>query len=275
MKQLQLTACLIFGHCVVGFCDDEQDRAKVKADVRLEFMRGVIAEIKVKPADADSEWKTKFHETPLLRFGDLARDTADGSLWKIGKGRPQVIVGLEFQRLRGKPHLGWEFLCLTDKRFEMVAGDGWKWTPAKSALEFQRLKNEMPPHKSAEVRLRQMKQFARRFSAKEMRAGDVYALRLMPQPIDQYVIDESDENWKGAIFVLAHGTNPEVLLLIEPLDNGWQYGLCRLAGAELTVKLDDQVVWTKQPLFKIGPSWQLDYMSAVHPLELPQPKSNE
>ncbi len=120
-----------------------------------------------------------------------------------------------------------------------------------------------------------MKQFARRFSAKEMLAGDVYALRLMPQPIDQYVIDESDENWKGAIFVLAHGTNPEVLLLIEPLDNGWQYGLCRLAGAELTVKLDDQVVWTKQPLFKIGPSWQLDYMSAVHPLELPQPKSNE
>ena len=102
-----------------------------------------------------------------------------------------------------------------------------------------------------------------------------YDLRLMPQPIHQYVIDEGKESHKGVIFVFAYGTNPEVLLLIEPLDDGWQYGIARMTGAEATVKLDDRVVWTKPRMAKVGRSWLLDYIGERHLSDLPQRRTDE
>jgi hypothetical protein len=52
----------------------------------------------------------------------------------------------------------------------------------------------------------------------------------------------------GTVFVLAHGTNPEVILLIEAIgqkleDSRWHYSLARLGSAELHVALDGAEIW--------------------------------
>jgi hypothetical protein len=56
------------------------------------------------------------------------------------------------------------------------------------------------------------------------------------------------------MFVLAHGTNPEALLMIEAVGPAidkarWQYGLVRTSNAETHVELDGKDVWT-QPRVK-------------------------
>ena len=53
----------------------------------------------------------------------------------------------------------------------------------------------------------------------------------------------------GALFVLAHGTNPEVLVLIEAIGDSidkarWHYGLARCGSAEMHVAIDGKEVWT-------------------------------
>jgi hypothetical protein len=267
--------CVAQTQCDFGLCDDQKDGETEQTDKRLEFMRGLIGAIKVKPDDRDSRVATRFNEEPLLRFGDSVRNASDGSLWKLGAGRPQAIVGIEFQTVNGKPSLGYEFLCLTEEKFELKGGDNWTWTPTKSALEFKPIAAARPPHESATVRLRQMKQLARRFSATETHKGEQYVLRLLPQPIDQYVFDQEREDHQGAIFVFAHGTNPEVALLVESRENAWKYALGRLAGAEVTVKLADRIVWTKRPMYKVGLSWQGEYICVNHPIDSLQPRSDK
>ena len=73
---------------------------------------------------------------------------------------------------------------------------------------------------------------------------------------------ETDANQlDGAIFTFCHGTNPEVLLVIEARQEPektpfWQFGFARNTIAELRVDLDGKEVWT-QPYIRFadaGPS---------------------
>ena len=57
-----------------------------------------------------------------------------------------------------------------------------------------------------------MKQIARNLDVSETWDGQTYQLRLMPQPIISY---EDEDVVDGSIFVLAHGTNAELLAIVE------------------------------------------------------------
>jgi hypothetical protein len=67
------------------------------------------------------------------------------------------------------------------------------------------------------------------------------------QPVHRYS-DPKRELHDGAAFLLAHGTNPEIVLQIEAVGKSldvarWQYSLARLGSAELHVELDGKEVW--------------------------------
>jgi hypothetical protein len=100
------------------------------------------------------------------------------------------------------------------------------------------------------LRLGQMKDIARRFSASEY-AGPVRGrlqLRLMPRPLHRYAASAPGPR-DGALFGFAYGTNPDVLLAIEAHEAeagpGWWYGLARLGGGDFTVNLDGREVWNR------------------------------
>jgi hypothetical protein len=68
----------------------------------------------------------------------------------------------------------------------------------------------------------------------------------MPHPLDRYA-DPAHEQVDGTIFVLATGTNPEVMLLIEaqgpsPEKASWQFAVAPVTAASFEVTFDRREV---------------------------------
>src|SRR5262249_27244101 len=75
-----------------------------------------------------------------------------------------------------------------------------------------------------------------------------FPLRLLPHPIDRYA-EKAEGILDGAMFIFAHGTNPEVLLLIEARRQGdganaWTFAAAPLSRAQPTLKLDGKEIWS-------------------------------
>jgi hypothetical protein len=147
-----------------------------------------------------------------------------------------------------------------------------RWQPRATAFEPSAL-GDGPPAVKESARLRQLKDAARRFAAHEFWDPDHsrYELRLLPQPVHRYS-DPAKGVQDGGVFVFAHGTNPECLLLIDAIGESlasarWQYALVRSADAELHVELDGREVWTCERVVHAGDERTRPYWVFASPLE--------
>lgn len=87
------------------------------------------------------------------------------------------------------------------------------WTPGKTGVAFKPLAGAPVPAKSSNGRLVQMRQLARRFSIKDdFEGASQDKLRLMTTPLLRY---SSKSATDGALFTFAHGTDPELLVMLE------------------------------------------------------------
>jgi hypothetical protein len=187
-------------------------------------------------------------EDPVFSYAEPTRETGGiGTMWVFGKeGRPAALLAQS--KADGRAVWGYELAAL-EEGVSVVMHDGWKWTP-KSALNMTPFESGPRPADSAVRRLSQMKSLVERFSLSEEYGGESYELRLLPRPAYRYQ-DEKVDLIDGALFIFAHGTNPEALAVIEcrremkgPV---WSYGFLPLAGAAVTAKLDGKTVWSKEP----------------------------
>jgi hypothetical protein len=174
---------------------------------------------------------------PLHRWTDPTREFSGGALWACrASGRPVAIYGLELYGTSWSH----EFVSVSTGR--VVADNGRvHWAPSKGGVEFHEVPEAPAPAADEAGRLRQLRDLARRFAAREFWAGRNYVLRLLPHPIDRYT-DPSSGLVDGAIFAYANGTNPELLLLLEARRHAdgpprWWYAAARLGRAELNLKL--------------------------------------
>src|SRR6185312_10054484 len=87
------------------------------------------------------------------------------------------------------------------------------------------------PEATPQLRLRQLREIARRFTSNEEIKNEKFELRLLSTPVDRYTPSMSDRA-DGAIFFFTLGTNPEVVLLIESDGKGWSYAAGRMTGAQ-------------------------------------------
>jgi len=189
-------------------------------------------------------------ERPLLVFGDLTRNNGDGTLWAWGKeGRPFAVLETYRNTTVGGPRASAVTLTSTARVTLKTPFFVQEWQPAKTQITPTALPDADAPDERESVRLRQLKQQSRRFTAHEFWDPDNsrFELRLLVQPVHRYR-DEKAKIWDGAMFVLANGTNPEILVLIEALgeslDNArWHYSFARLGSAELHVEIDGREVW--------------------------------
>jgi hypothetical protein len=196
--------------------------------------------------------RVKRIERPLLLFGDSARDNGDGTLWAWGApGRPRVVVESYFNTKTG----GQRINAITLTGDDLVVAKtptaaSILWQPKQAQIKPVPFPDASPPDAKQTVRTRQLKEMARRITAHQFWDPDNsrYELRLLVQPVHRYA-DEESQIQDGALFVLAHGTNPEVLVLIEALGESidkarWHYGLARCGSAEMHVAIDGKEVWT-------------------------------
>jgi hypothetical protein len=196
--------------------------------------------------------RVKRIERPLLVFGDSARDNGDGTLWAWGDtDRPVAVLETYFHTRAGGQRANAITLTGTDVVIAKTPNTADViWQPQQAQIEPTPFSDAPDPDRKQSVRTRQLKELARRFSAHQFWDPDNsrYELRLLVQPVHRYA-DEDAQIHDGALFVLAHGTNPEVLVLIEALGESidkarWHYSLARGGSAEMHVAIDGKEVWT-------------------------------
>jgi hypothetical protein len=136
------------------------------------------------------------------------------------------------------------------KRVELILPDGRRWQAPDDAFEQAQIAGAEAPKEKPAARLRQLKDLARRFRAHELWKPDNsrIELRLLVQPVYRYT-DPARDVQDGAVFIFAHGTNPETILFIEAQGKSltearWNYSVVRSTSAELHIELDEQEVWS-------------------------------
>ena len=270
-------AALSFASLVGG--QTPADSAAAGAKQRLAYMVGVIQDYTFASDDIGSKSAGQFVPQPLLRYSDPTRDLMDTSasalidagVWRLGEeGRPTALVVLEIYRAKdGKGTLAHEFISLSPQRFSLSHKEkSVQWEATGTDLKFVPLKEAPPPAKTAAGRLTQMRQLARRFTARETLGENVIECRLMSQPIDRYA-SEAEGIIDGAIFAYANGTNPELAVVLEADKTGWKYGILRLGAARSSVQLDDREV-ASFPFFGDYGRREGAYTSTSHAVELPE-----
>jgi len=228
--------CLVLTPALRG---DEEEEAAKKARLKEATEHMQLLEM----ISASGDKGVPLLERPLLTFGDSARSNENGTLWAWGEsGRPVAMVEL-YQPAAGDSWVHALTLTSTEKISLKTTG-ATKWQPGAIQFRPQVIPDAMSPAAKEGQRLRQIKDLARRFAAHEFWDPDNsrFELRLLVQPVLRYS-DAKASIQDGAIFVMAHGTNPEALVLIEAIgksleESHWHCAFARLGSAEIHVELD-------------------------------------
>ncbi len=184
-------------------------------------------------------------ENPVLRYAEPVRGPTHGTVWLWGrKGRPAAVL----EMIREANRQDWFcFHATTDTPIKLTAKTGQTWTPKSSDLKFKPLPDAPPPADSPAGRMRQMKEFSRKFSSHEIWLNARHEMRLLPAPLHRYE-DLDHRLLDGAIFAIVVGTHPEATLFLEaiqPVDEAkptWQFAVGRSGAAEMVVYYDDKEV---------------------------------
>ncbi len=187
-------------------------------------------------------------ERPVLVYSDPARVLSDSTCWLwCVDGVPVGALTVEFNPAADDGRGKWTFegAALRSETWTLRHGDAeWKLTDADELPTA--LVSATAPADDGVVRLRQMKRLARQFEASTDSSEGLSSLRLLPSPIYRFPEDATDAI-DGAVFAFTYGTNPEVLLVVEAVENDgrpeWQYRLAPLTAAEAMVKVMGKEDW--------------------------------
>lgn len=229
--------------------EDDQEAKR-----RLEYMQTAVDSLEPESSELKSKVALTMASKPLLRYNDPTRGGVkkedsvnfllDAGVWRLGtEGRPTALVTVEIYQAPDKSRVvAYEFLSLTEAKFSLRhKTQEVRWDATASGLSVKDLPEVPKPAATAAARVAQMRQFSRRFAAKETFNKETVECRLIAQPIDRYQ-SEAEKILDGAIFALANGTNPEVGILFETNGEHWKYGILRLSAAELSVTLDGKEI---------------------------------
>lgn len=233
---------------------ENQAPAESKAEElrRVAYLRAMLtvaAGLKVvRVADGDSS-ECKMVEESVLNWSDSARHPdliVPGTTWIWHhSGRPEFIVEI-YGRVNNVG--SWNvFGCTLSPDPLRISEGPLQRSLTKTYYEPKEIANAPSVAKTKAERTFQMRQLAARFDAHQF-WEDRFELRLLPKPIYRYE-DVGGGVIDGALYALVHGTNPEVLLLIEAhtTKDGparWKVGFGSLAGAQCIVRLDSNEYWT-------------------------------
>ena len=198
--------------------------------------------------DEARQQKLELVEKPVMRW------TSDGNLGAVWvwtrQGRAEVVGCLgAYVNGAGKLEGFHEFHSLTLKPLQPVRiGTVRSWESRKPGVEPKLLADADEPAATDKLRLIQMRNLAREFTA-QMRSGqNTHTLRLTPAPLFRYQSTNPDV-LDGALFsyLWDNGTDPEVLLLLEALKTAdgprWHFAPVRFTWREVWVTHGDRELW--------------------------------
>lgn len=222
-----------------GDADAERQR-------RTDFMKSLLSQYTIAAADS-KEVSLAITGEPVLRYTNPVRNFhTDGALFFWLRGQRPLAAGSP--TIRGTGQVFCEFSALTAEPLEGRRDGRVAWAPRSGNLADQSLAGAKSPGQTDRVRLRQMRELARRFHVITRSEPDV-ELRLMTQPIYRFSA-EGEGILDGAVFAFVEATDPDFLFIVEAhRDPGastpeWRYTLARLCSRPVEVKLDGQPLWS-------------------------------
>lgn len=223
------------------------------ADKRLDYMQRQATSLSGQRPHDQAEIKPL--PEPLLRWTNPYSNVKDGVLvgWVDEQGRPAAVAQI-FLAPQSDDNWLIEFQSLSDDPLELKNETGLLWRPQTAGVERQPFAEAPEPAETKVRRLAQMRALARQFSGRDdFEQREDYLLRLLPNPMIRYADDDSGLV-DGALFAFVHGTDPEMLLLIEArrADDGsrrWHWALAPMTSYELHATIDDKDVWHAPPRF--------------------------
>lgn len=227
--------------------------AKADDDKVIQFWLDVAEEMAdqqvISPIEAESE-VFELHKPAVFRHTQPVRGDDIGSMfvWKTPTGRPAAI-GVFFSWSQGSDR--WvmeEFHSLYDKPIQKKNPGHTTWTCPEVGLQWKPIPMAPPPQ-GTKTRMRlQAKQLVNEFHAyTEKTPGTRVVLRAVPKPIYEYQDTKAGIEY-GAIMAFCHGTDTELLILIEARKKGddiaWHYATASFTDYGLTAELPDDTTWT-------------------------------
>ena len=178
------------------------------------FFRSEVASYEMKVANTNR--KLTLRENPILNWHNPERLLEQGLLfvWLDGK-RPAVLGSVFTFQYNNRPNLKHEVTSVTSNALIVTLGGEEVWRPEAAELAGTVVAENFSPAAAAPMRLTQMKAIARDIAGKLLSPAKGPAdLRLLPTPLIQYQ-DEENGIVDGALFAMAIGTDPEILVMIE------------------------------------------------------------
>lgn len=236
--------------------NSEADEAALKRKPLMESMRRIATGLAVTVTD-DGQHELDVLPEALFRTHDQAREEFDGTIWGYGKtGRPTALLTLTLVP-NGEGMYKWlyELNSLATRPVSAkIPGYGTIWSTRKGGLEMKEISQAPAAAENETGRTRQFRELSSRFTGSEMTVKTAsgrlerFELRLIPRPIHRYS-DLQQGLVDGAIFLMAHSTNPEIIMVIELVREAeksvWKAGFSRCAFAEVHVELDGKDVWSQ------------------------------
>jgi len=199
----------------------------------------------------------ELHSSPVVRYGNYNAESYSNAFIWTNNGRPEAIASVT-NWYRPREYYGLAVTSLATKPLTGERDDQEIWRPRNAGVEFRPIPDAGVPGELPVQRLREMRALAREFRADFKRVArylESGKLRLMSTPLYRYESVESGVA-DGAIFGLALGTAPQLVLLIEARKSvgelRWEYAVAPRNSMEYQVWHKDRQVWS---LPQLAPPW--------------------
>jgi hypothetical protein len=218
--------------------------AKDLAEKKMAFMKAATSRYSVRVGDRKEESKAA---DPCLRWADPVSNATDGviAVYAHDGGRPDAVVQF-FHNFQKR----WivEFTIIPDRDVTVLLSGREHWKPTEFVCAFADLPDAPAPAATPVARLSQMRTLAANFAVVDYFGVQEQKvdLRLLSQPAYRYA--EAGKIVDGAMFVFAHGTNPEACVLIEAYPDGkvtkYRYAVAPMSIYKLEARYKGTPVWT-------------------------------
>ncbi|MCG8648818.1 MAG: hypothetical protein MI861_03245, partial [Pirellulales bacterium] len=190
-------------------------------------------------------------KSPLFRFSSEGTVFGSVYVWQDQSNRLAVVGTVGSIPMNGLDTEFIELHLLKAKPIEPVTIAGFptkRWDPGVNDLAPQLIPDAPPVAGEESARFRQMRMLARSFSSTMHHENQNNQLRLLPRPLYRYANTTRMRDGALFAFVWDTGTDPELLLRIETVEDdhgevNWHYQPVRFTWRELTLNHDDKQVW--------------------------------
>jgi hypothetical protein len=257
-----LAAAALLGTCCAARAADDDSLVERWMDLYAREAGSIQMQV-----DGTSGRVLDLHREPLLKYNNpVRRNQQHGALFLwTDRGRP-ALIGSIWSGVdaidSGVRNITHEWHSLSTELAVARRGEEELWTADEPGIEWQPLPGQPPPHASRPLRLAQMRQIVRAWTATI--ASEEGDLRLMAQPLYRYP-EDTPGVLDGAVFAFVMGTDPELFVLLEARTGA---GTLRVPSADKEVAGTRRVPSTDEKpavaLAAPSPEWSVAFARFTH-----------